>query len=84
MTATDAPTHREGRGTRIVFWAFLLAAGFYLIAEHRTHTLGALRWLPLLILLACPLLHVGMHRGHRHHAARRDDASAHRHDDGRT
>jgi hypothetical protein len=41
-------------------------AAWYLWAEHRAHLLGAL---PYLILLACPLMHVFMHRGHhgRHH-----------------
>lgn len=47
-------------------------AAWYLWAEHRAHLLGAL---PYLILLACPLMHVFMHRGHgghRHHAADKD------------
>lgn len=53
-----------------VFWrsstglASLVAAGvgaFYLLAEHRAHVFGAL---PYLLLLACPLMHVFMHRGH--------------------
>lgn len=35
--------------------------GFYLLAEHRAHLLGAL---PYLLLAACPLMHVFMHRGH--------------------
>ena len=38
--------------------------GFYLVTEHTAHLLGAL---PYLILLACPLMHVFMHRGHGHH-----------------
>lgn len=37
--------------------------GFYLVAEHTAHLLGAL---PYLVLLACPLMHVFMHRGHGH------------------
>ncbi|ANT53854.1 hypothetical protein A6B35_08605 [Mesorhizobium amorphae CCNWGS0123] len=44
--------------------AFLLIAAFFLLTEHRAHTLGAL---PLLLLLACPLLHIFMHRGHHGH-----------------
>lgn len=41
-------------------------AAWYLWAEQRAHLLGALTYL---ILLACPLMHVFMHRGHqgRHH-----------------
>jgi len=40
---------------------FILVAGFFLFGEHRVH---ALEWLPWLLLLACPLLHVFMHGGH--------------------
>jgi len=36
-------------------------AGYFLVAEHRAHLLGAL---PFLLLLACPLMHIFMHRGH--------------------
>lgn len=39
-------------------------AGFFLYTEHRAHLFGALPWL---ILLACPLLHIFMHRGHGGH-----------------
>ena len=39
-------------------------AAWYLWAEHRAHLLGAL---PYLFLLACPLMHVFMHRGHGGH-----------------
>jgi hypothetical protein len=37
--------------------------GFFLLTEHRAHLLG---WLPFLLILACPLMHVFMHHGHRH------------------
>jgi hypothetical protein len=36
-------------------------AAYFLLTEHRAHVVGAL---PLLILLACPLMHVFMHHGH--------------------
>ncbi|WP_292656660.1 DUF2933 domain-containing protein [Mesorhizobium sp.] len=49
--------------TGLVTIAFLLIAAFFLLTEHRAHTLGAL---PFLLLLACPLLHV-FHRGHGGH-----------------
>jgi multisubunit Na+/H+ antiporter MnhG subunit len=49
--------------TRWVLIAFLGVAGFFLVTEHKAHVLGAL---PYLILLACPLLHMFMHRSHRH------------------
>ena len=40
---------------RWVFWIFLALALFYLGFEHRAHLAGTLRWLPLAILLLCPL-----------------------------
>jgi hypothetical protein len=48
-----------------VLLAFLAIGGFFLFTEHRAHFLG---FLPFLILLACPLLHVFMHGGHGDHA----------------
>lgn len=43
----------------------LAVGGFYLVTEHTAHLLGVL---PYLLILACPLMHVFMHRGHRHDA----------------
>ena len=37
---------------------------YFLLSEHRAHFLGVL---PLLFLLACPLMHVFMHGGHGGH-----------------
>jgi hypothetical protein len=48
----------------IALLAFLAVALFFLYAEHRGHLFGAL---PYLLLLACPLLHMFMHRGHGKH-----------------
>ncbi|MER9124319.1 DUF2933 domain-containing protein [Mesorhizobium sp. M0959] len=45
--------------------AFLLMAAFFLLTEHRAHTFGVF---PLLLLLACPLLHL-FHRGHGGHGS---------------
>ena len=47
-----------------VLLGFLAIAGFFLLTEHRAHVLG---FLPFLLLLACPLMHIFMHRGHGHH-----------------
>ena len=47
-----------------VFYGFLISAGLLLFTEHRTHVLG---FLPYLILLACPLMHLFMHHGHGGH-----------------
>ena len=51
---------RYGLGL-IVFGA---VAAYFLLTEHRAHFFGAL---PFLLLLACPLMHVFMHRGHGQH-----------------
>lgn len=61
--------HPSGGGYgRWVFWGFLLIAGFFLIAEHRAHVFP---YLPFVLLLACPLLHLfhghGGHGGHSGH-----------------
>ena len=39
---------------------FLAIAAFFLWTEHRAHVLGVLPWL---LVAACPLLHLFMHRG---------------------
>ena len=68
------PQHGEDNssGEQCPFWKSptgLVAIGFVLITgslflfEHRLHVLG---YLPFLVLLACPLMHVFMHRGHGH------------------
>ena len=43
--------------------ACLLAVGYWLFTYHSQHLLG---WLPYLILLLCPLMHIFMHGGHGH------------------
>jgi hypothetical protein len=80
--------HDEQNGRARGFWRSRYAIGllvfgaialFFLLSEHRAHTLGAL---PYLLLAASPLLHIFMHRGHGHgdaHADRgpSDDRAAH-------
>lgn len=39
------------------------AASYFLLVEHRQHLF---EWLPFLIILACPLMHLFLHRGHGH------------------
>ena len=50
-----------------VFWGFLTVAAFFVVTEHRAH---AIQFLPYLLLLACPLMHLfhghGAHGGHKH------------------
>ena len=57
--------------TGLVLIGFMIIAGALLFTEHRAHVLGVLIWLPL---LACPLMHIFMHGGHRHggHAHQQD------------
>ena len=61
---TGHDTHSAPRGYNWVLLAFLAMAAFYLFSEHRAHLFGAL---PFLLLLACPLMHLFMHRGHGAH-----------------
>jgi hypothetical protein len=44
--------------------AFLVITAYFLWTEHRAHVMAAL---PYLLLLACPIIHLLMHRGHRSH-----------------
>jgi hypothetical protein len=48
----------------IVTCGFLLIGAFFLLTEHWVHVLGVL---PYLLILACPLMHLFMHRGHSVH-----------------
>jgi len=61
---------KGSRGFRIptkwVLLGFIAIAGYFLITEHRAH---AIQFLPFLLLLACPLLH--MFHGHGGHGGRK-------------
>ncbi len=68
-SASKAPDRPVGHGPLrlplgVGLVAFLAIAGFFLWTEHRAHLLGALPWV---LLLACPVLHFVMHRGHGDH-----------------
>ncbi|MBI2725832.1 MAG: DUF2933 domain-containing protein [Polaromonas sp.] len=46
-------------------------AGYFLLKEHLVHVATAL---PYLFVLACPVMHIFMHRGHGHkHGSSRQD-----------
>lgn len=71
MTDHHPPPQQEAPA----FWRSRYALGlivmgaiatYLLTSEHRAHFIGAL---PLLLLLACPLMYVFMHNGHGFHAA---------------
>jgi Protein of unknown function (DUF2933) len=72
MSSQSSRTARGQRGrisSGLVFGAFALIALFFLVTEHRAHFFS---WLPYLLVLACPLLHL-LH-GHGHHDSSRDHA----------
>ena len=74
MPARDHPHDHRRAEPEGSFWtsrAFLVCAGFLIIVlvllwtEHLAHALG---YLPYLLILACPLMHLFMHGGHGGHA----------------
>lgn len=67
------PQSRRGDASqwivRMLMIALVAVGAYYIITEHGAHVLAA--W-PLLILLACPLMHIFMHGGHGGHGSRGD------------
>jgi len=61
MPGHDASWWRSRIAQAALGFAALLL--FFLLTEHTAHVLG---WLPYLLLLACPLMHLFMHHGHKH------------------
>jgi hypothetical protein len=73
------PFNSLARGPRfsrsmLAFLAFLGIALFFLLSEHRAHALG---YLPLILLLACPFLHMFHHGGHGGHGGHSGRHSGH-------
>ena len=75
------PAHVQHRDADIAppFWrsryaigllVFGAVAAYFLLSEHRAHFFGAL---PFLLLLACPFMHMFMHRGHGGHGGSKQD-----------
>ena len=64
MTEHSHDKHESASGGkgRWVFLGFVLIAGYFLLTEHRAHVV---QFLPFVLLLACPLLH--MFHGHGGH-----------------
>jgi hypothetical protein len=72
MPAQDHSRHEESAQPGS-FWTsraflvcavFLIIGGILLWTEHLAHALG---YLPYLLILACPLMHLFMHGGHGGH-----------------
>jgi len=64
----EAPSPHWRR--RIALAVFGAGAAYFLLMEHRAHTIQALPWI---ILLLCPLMHIFMHGGHGRHGTGRND-----------
>lgn len=66
MSADHSHEHPPSSGgpRRWLFWGFALVAAFFLLAEHRAHVF---QYLPFILLLACPLMHMFGHGGHGGH-----------------
>ena len=76
MHGAPLPHNRHARSAvKWIFWAFALVGAYFLFTEHRDHVY---QYLPYVLLLACPLLHLfhghGSHGGHS--AQRKDDPHA--------
>ncbi len=63
----------------LVLAGFLLIGLFFLLSEHRAHVFGIL---PYLLILACPLMHLFMHRGHGGHGSHRHGEQTRKPDSG--
>ncbi len=65
--------------TRWALVGFIAVAAYFLVTEHKAHLAGWLNYLPYLLLLACPLLHLFMHGGHGSHRDDSGEASRQQH-----
>lgn len=57
-----------------VMLGFAAVAGFFLITEHWAHVYG---YIPFLVILACPLMHIFMHHGHGGHSGHSEEDHRH-------
>ena len=64
VSEAETRGRRWRRGTALA--VFGAGAAYFLLTEHRAHTIQALPWM---ILLLCPLMHVFMHGGHGGHGS---------------
>ena len=65
MTGHETDDQGNSRSTWVLI-GFLAVGGYFLLTEHRAH---AIAYLPYLLLLACPLMHLFHHHGGHHHGS---------------
>ncbi|MGB2130238.1 MAG: DUF2933 domain-containing protein [Marinobacterium sp.] len=72
MTEGDSGSFwMSGKG--LVALGAIAILGYFLVMEHLAHLVA---WLPYLILLLCPLMHLFMHHGHGHGPHQGDDTTS--------
>ncbi len=80
MQATVGSNERRpsNKSWRYALFAVVSLVGYYLVKEHRAHVLAVL---PFVLLAACPLMHLFMHRGHskRHNGSHHEEPHSTRH-----
>jgi hypothetical protein len=59
----------QARRLSPLVWGTAAVGIALLVVDHWAHVLGVL---PYIVLLACPLMHVFMHRGHTHEGRRKE------------
>lgn len=59
----DHASNQSWSWYRIGSWGAIFIIGYFLLTEHRAHVI---QFLPYAFLLACPLMHLFMHKGHNH------------------
>ena len=82
MSETPEANPRWAGAMKLAFIVFAVIGAFFLIAEHRAHVFPYLPWL---LLAACSLMHLFMHRRHgSDHGRQHDDRPARHHSESRS